>query len=198
MTNSDGCLWVFISIVFTVIAFGVLKILTGLSDAVVIVVAVILSILFTVKILGKPSGKMVFRHVLFMLIFFFGIKLMGGFLLSIIKSIENDSAIFSTEEVVTNTVLIEQNDTIPVFTSNRSWKDNFGNRYNGPLTVRERDYVRLKNHMDSYRPRSGGNFWGNLYNYIEYTDSPSLDLVMEMFSSINAEKNLIGWSLLKW
>ena len=190
MTNSDGCLWVFISFVITVISFGVIKIFSDLPNVAAVIMAVALSIFFTIKILGKPSGKMVLRQGIFLIIFFVGLKFIGSFVIDFIKNLENENATFSTEEVVTTKILIEKNDTIPVFTSNRSWKDNYGNRFSGPLSVREKDYLALHNHISNFRPLSGGNFWGNLYNYIEQKDTPSLDLVMEMFSEINAEKKL--------
>jgi hypothetical protein len=190
MTNSDGCLWIFITIVGTVIGFGVLKVVTGLSDTIAILVAVVGSLLFTIKVLGKPSGKMLLRQGAFIFLFIFGIKLLGGFLLSILDNFNIENATFSTEEVVSNVTIIEANDTIPVFTSNRYWKDNYGNSFNGPLMVRKRDFLKLKNHTNSYSPPSGGNFWGGLYNYLEHKDAPSLDLVMETFRRINSEKKL--------
>ena len=190
MTNSDGCLWIFFTIVCTVIGFGVIKIITDLSDWIVILMAITISILLTIKILGKPSIKMMFRQGLFMLVFFFGLKFIGSLLLGGLKNIDLEGPTFSSEEIVTNAVLIEEGDTIPVYTSMRSWRDNFGNRYSGPLTVRERDFLDLKDHITNYRPPSSGNFWGNLYQYIEVKDTPSLDLVMETFSKINSEKSL--------
>ncbi len=186
MTNSEGCLWVFISIVLTIICFGVIKIFSGLSDPIAIGLAILVSVFFTIKILGRPSGKMLVKHGIFLFVFLFGIKLVGGFIFELIKNIEGENPTFSTEEIVKNEVLIEVNDTIPVFSSNRKWKDNLGNRFSGPLTVRQSDFYKLENHIKGFRPPSGGNFWGNLYHYIEGKDGPSLDLVMEMFSKINA------------
>jgi hypothetical protein len=190
MTNSDGCLWVFISFVIGVISFGVVRIFSDLPNIAAFILAVALSVFFTIKILGKPSGKMLLRQGIFLIVLFFGIKFIGSFVLNFIKNLESETATFSTEEVVTTKILIENNDTIPVFTSNRSWKDNYGNRYIGPLSVREKDYLTLYNHTSNFRPPNGGNFWGNLYHYIEQKDTSSLDLVMEMFSQINAEKKL--------
>lgn len=190
MSNSDGCLWIFITIVFTVIGFGLIKIITSASDVLAIIIAVVTSLFFSFRILGKPSGKMIFRQAIFLIVFFYGIKLAGGFLISVLRNFEVEIPSFSEEENVTNAIIVEANDTIPVYTSNRFWKDSFGNNYNGPLTVREKDYLALKNHINTYRPASNKNFWGNLYKYIDVKDSPGLDLVMANFSRINSEKKL--------
>ncbi len=190
MTNSDGCLWIFFTIVFTVIGFGVIKIISDLSDWIAILMAIVISIMLTIKILGKPAGKMMFRQGLFMLVFFFGMKFIGSLVLSGLKDLDLEGPTFSSEEIVSNDIVIEDGDTIPVYTSVRLWKDNFGNSYSGPLTVRKRDFLNLKDHIGSYKPLSSRNFWGDLYRYIEVKDAPSLDLVMETFSKINTEKNL--------
>lgn len=190
MTNSDGCLWIFIAIVLSVIGFGVIKIFTGLSDTITILSAIVFSLLFTVKILGKPSGKMIFRLGFFILMLFIGTKIIGGLFINIIETLEVENPTFSTEEVVLDEILIEANDTVPVFTSNRFWRDNYGNSFRGPLTVRKSDFSRLRNHINTYRPPSNKYFWGGLYDYIDRKDAPSLDLVMNTFSKINKEKKL--------
>ncbi|WP_232729108.1 hypothetical protein [Ulvibacter sp. MAR_2010_11] len=97
---------------------------------------------------------------------------------------------FTTEDVVEETIYVEGLDTIPVFSSQRNWKDNYGNDYSGSLTIRERDFFNLKDHIKRYAPPKGGNFWGSLYDYIDRTDTPSLDLVLSTFAAINAEKQL--------
>ena len=190
MTNSDGCLWVFITIVATVIGFGIIKIVSGLQDIPALLLAIILAIFITIKLLGRPSGRMMIRQSLFLLVFFFGIKFIGGIFVSIIKTLTTENVKFSKEEIVTNDILIEENDTIPLYTSMRSWKDNLGNSFYGALSVRQRDYIKLQYSTKSFEPYSNQNFWGELYSYIEKKDAPSLDLVMTTFTRINAEKQL--------
>jgi hypothetical protein len=97
---------------------------------------------------------------------------------------------FTAEEKITKTHVVEDLDTIPVYSSNRNWKDNYGNEYTTDLSVRERDYHRLKDHIENYKPRGGGYFWGVLYKYIEKNDGPSLDLVMDAFTEINEQHHL--------
>jgi hypothetical protein len=190
MTNSDGCLWVFITIVATVIGFGIIKIASGLEDIPAILVAIILAILVTIKLLGRPSGRMLFRQSLIILVFFFGIKFIGVIFLNIIKAVSIENADFSKEETTTEGILIEDNDTVPIYSSMRTWKDNLGNGFYGSLAVRQRDYFKLQHSTRNYKPSSNQNFWGGLYAYMEKTDAPSLDLVMATFTRINEEKQL--------
>jgi hypothetical protein len=190
MTNSDGCLWVFITIVATVIGFGIIKTVSGLQDVPAILLAIILAILITIKLLGRPSVLMLIRQSLFILVFFFGIKFIGSIFLNIIKTVSTENVNFSKEEIVTDGIIIEDHDTIPIYSSMRSWRDNLGNNFYGALSVRQRDYLKLQHSTKDYKPSSNQNFWGELYAYIEKTDTPSLDLVMATFTRINAEKQL--------
>ena len=84
--NSDGCMWVFISIFCTVISYGVLKVVTGISDMITLFFAVIISLIICIKLLGKPSLKVILRQGLFLFLFLFGIKLIGGFFLNLINT----------------------------------------------------------------------------------------------------------------
>ena len=190
MTNSDGCLWVFITIVATVIGFGIIKIVSGLPDLLATLLAIVLAILITIKLLGRPSGRMLFRQSLFILVFFLGIKIIGGIFTHIIKTVVIENKNFSDEEFVTDAILIEDNDTIPIYTSTQSWKDNFGNSFYGSLSVRQSDYNILQYSTKNYRPSSNQNFWGELYSYLEKKNAPSLDLVMATFTKIHVEKQL--------
>ncbi|MGK0428329.1 MAG: hypothetical protein ACJAUR_002449 [Ulvibacter sp.] len=190
LTNSDGCLWVFIAIAATVIGFGIIKIVSGLQDIPALLLAIILAIIISIKLLGRPSGRMLIRQSLIILVFFFGIKFIGKVFINIIQTISTENAYFSKEEIITNDILIEGNDTIPVYTSMRSWKDNLGNNFSGTLSVRQRDYLKLQHSTKNYKPSSNQNFWGELYSYMEKTDTPSLDLVMATFTRINTEKQL--------
>jgi hypothetical protein len=188
--KSNGCLWIFILTVITVICFGVIKVITGLSDLLAIAIGVFLALLITLKIAGRPSLKSFFWNAILIFFVLFGFKFIGSFLMSLITNIELENPTFTNEDFVTTNVLIENNDTIPVYTSTRNWKDNYGNNYSGDLTVREKDYKKLHNHLQKYQPPSSNNFWGNLYNYMDEKDSPKLDLIINMFSKINENKKL--------
>jgi hypothetical protein len=187
MTDSSGCLWTFMIIVATVIGFGIIKVVSGLHNIPAILLAIILAIFISTKLLGRPHGRMLIRQILFILVFFFGMKLIGVIFLNIVST---ENASFSEEEIVKDDYLIKDNDTIPIYTSMRSWEDNLGNSFYGPLSVRQSDYLKLQHSTKNYETYSSQNFWGELYSYIEKKDAPSLDLVMATFTRINAKKKL--------
>lgn len=189
-STSDGCLWIFISIVCSVIGFGFIKIITGVSDGIAIAAAIVIALLVTIKLVGKPSSKLLFRQGLFLFLFFFGIKIIGGIFLNALQTIHIEETPSPSEEIITNHTIVENNDTIPVFTSYRTWRDNFGNQYKGSLTVREKDYLKLENSVARFIPPTTGNFWGNLYLYLAKKDTPSLDLVISTFDDIRKAENL--------
>ncbi|GEQ84571.1 hypothetical protein ULMS_00790 [Patiriisocius marinistellae] len=185
---SNGCLWIFLTFILTVVAFGVIKFAINLPNLITLFIAILLSLTLTFKILGKPSIKSILFNVTILIIVFSGLNYLGGFWNEIIH--QNDTAVFTEEESVATDTIFENNNIIPVFTSRRNWKDNYGNPYTGNLTVRQKDYDRLKNHIATFRYGNEPNFWGNLYNYIDEKDTPSLDLVMNTFKEIHAEKKL--------
>lgn len=184
----NGCLWIFLTFILTVVAFGVLKFTVNLPNLITLFLAISLSIGFTFKILGKPSLKSILANFVILIILFSGLNYLGSIWVDIVK--ENDTAVFTEEESVATDIIIENNDLIPIFTSRRNWKDNYGNPYTGNLTVRQKDYDRLKNQIANFRYTNDQNFWGSLYNYMDRNDTPSLDLVMKTFKEIHAEKKL--------
>ncbi len=188
--SSDGCLWIFLVGVFSIIFFGIIKVFSPLASSIVVIIAVIVSIFLVVKMLGKPSIKVILRNGIIIFLFLFGVQFIGKVFIKILKTSYNETPTFTKEEKISKTSVIENSDTLALYTTNRIWKDNYGNHYETELSVRERDYLKLKNHINSYNPPTTGHFWGNLYDYIDRTDTPSLDLVLEAFNSINDSKKL--------
>lgn len=183
-----GCLWIFLTFTLTVVAFGVLKFSINLPDAPTVLIAIVLSITFTFQILGRPSIKFILVNFVILTITFGGLKYLGGLWTSMMR--EQNTAVFSEKEAVATGTIMEDNDTIRVFTSRRNWKDNYGNPFTGNLTVRQKDYKRLKNQTTHFKYTTKANFWGSLYNYIDKKDAPSLDLVMNTFKEIHIQKKL--------
>jgi len=188
--NKNGCLWVFLVGIFSILGFGIIETVFNFSGLFTTLISVLLAILLINKMLGKPTIKTAIGNGFFIFITIFFLQWFGKFLFNSLESYSKEEASFKKEEAVKESTKIESEDTVKVFTSSRVWKDNYGKNYSGDLTVRERDYIRLNNHIDSYTPPSGGNFWGNLYDYIERTDTPSLDLVLETFKEINKSQQL--------
>ncbi|MBV1923670.1 MAG: hypothetical protein KUG68_06565 [Flavobacteriaceae bacterium] len=188
--NKNGCLWVFLVGIFSLLSFGIVETVFNFSGFFTTLISVLLAILLINKMLGKPSVKAAIANSIFVFFFIFFLQMFGKFLMNNLENYSEEEATFKKEEAVKEGTKVETEDTVKVFTSSRKWKDNYGNNYSGNLTVRESDYLRLDKHINSYKPPSGGNFWGNLYDYIDRTDTPSLDLVMETFTEINKSQNL--------
>ncbi len=178
-----------VSGIFTLIGYAVIKNVFGFHSFISLVLALGISVFFTLKIFGGQPKRTIIQGIV-VIVSIFSVFTIFSYLFSIITPYTNEDVSFVKEESVSRTTLIEDRDTVTVYRSNRVWKDNYGNNYAGDLTVREQDFYNLKGHINSYRPPGGGNFWGNLYDYIDRKDTPSLDLVIKTFESINAEKKL--------
>lgn len=186
--TTNGCLWIFVVSIFTIISLGFIKYFLGFPEFFAIIAAIASAIVAGNYLLGKPSIKSLVLNLTLIIGLFYGIAYISNYLLTFVTT--NKTAVFNEDDIVSSQYIIENNDSIPVFTSNHHWRDNYGNNYSGALTVREKDYNELRNYMLNYRPSSTHNFWGGLYNYMEQKDAPSLDLVMQVFKDIHKTKNL--------
>ncbi|MCB0456564.1 MAG: hypothetical protein R2776_05200 [Flavobacteriaceae bacterium] len=154
------------------------------------IVSAIVSILLANKIAGKPTIGSLFKNVGFLFLLIIGIRFLLLFLIEFVTIPTTEETTFKVEEGVAKSIILEGIDSVSVYSSNRVWKDNYGNNYQGKLAVREKDFLRLHKHINSYKVTSSANFWGSLYDYIDRTDTPSLDLVMATFEEIHSRKNL--------
>lgn len=186
-TNNQGCLWSVVTFIGSFVAFGTLSFI-GFSSLSATILSVV-SISFLASLLmGKPQKGFLLGNAFFYIATFLVIKFIFSFITDAFEN--NKSATFNKTEEVAKSTLVENNDTILVYSSNRVWKDNFGNKYGTNLTVRETDYLSLYKHLERYNGGTSGNFWGDLYDYLDQKDSPKLDLVMTAFAEIQASKNL--------
>lgn len=183
----NGCLWIFLTFIFTIIAFGVIQLFVGLHQVITLIIALALSIFFTYKLLGSPSLISLFKNTVFLVLLFIGLRYVGSFLVAITQQ---EHAVFTKEETITKDYILEQQDTILVYKSKRYWIDNYGNTFTGDLMVRANDYKKLQGYTRQYTPTNTSNFWGGLYKHMEQQDAPSLDLVMQMFTQIHQQKNM--------
>ncbi|MAP53679.1 hypothetical protein [Altibacter sp.] len=187
--SPQGCVWTLLVMVIGGIVFSVLQIGTNLPTFLNVAIGLFLGLVITYTFLGKPKLKSVFQSFLLVLFVFLALKTLFGLLIDLWETHSKDM-VFTSEEKVLQTTIIDDNDTIPVFSSTRRWTDNYGNLFEGDLTVRVNDYYALKDYIATYRTGTRGNFWGNLYDHIERKDLPSLDLVIRNFERIRAERNL--------
>ena len=186
----NGCLPFFILGIFSFLSFIILLIVFPFSVNVSGIIAIVISIVFLKYVFEKAVIKKLIQSGIFIYILFFGLQFVLQFFLNILNpKIENDDT-FIIEEGIKKIRVLEDNDSIVLYSSNRVWRDNYGNHFKGKLSVREKDYLRLKNHINKYQPLYEETFWGDLYDYIARTDTPSLDLIMETFIAINKEKKL--------
>lgn len=186
-TNNHGCIWSVVAFAFSVIAFGMLSVF-GFSSLFAAILGIIVAAIVTSLMMGKPRKGFLWGSAFFYFASIMILKFMFGF---ISDAFENRTLpTFNKSEQVAKSTIIENNDTILVYSSNRIWKDNFGNEYNANLTVREADYVLLYKHLERYKGSTSGNFWGDLYDYLDQKDTPKLDLVITAFAEIQAAQNL--------
>lgn len=188
--GNSGCLWLFILGLLSLFSFIIITLVFNLSNGLAGFLAVFASLLFLKLVLGKNSFKNLLRSGVIVLIVLFGLQFAMKFLLNSLLPDNDKKVTFTTEEKISETKIIEDNDTLILYTSHRDWRDNYGNNFKGDLSVRKKDYNRLKNHINSYQPNSEEHFWRNLYEYIASTDTPSLDLIIEAFVELNKEKKL--------
>ena len=186
-TNNHGCLWSVVAFVLWFIAFGILSIM-GFSTLFAAILGIVAAFILTSAMMGKPKNGFLWGSA----VFYFVMVLFLRFAFSFISDTfeERKSPTFNKNEQVAKSTLIENNDTILVYSSNRVWRDNFGNEYDANLTVREADYLSLYKHLEQYKGSTSGNFWGDLYDYLDRKDTPKLDLVITAFAEIQANKNL--------
>jgi hypothetical protein len=187
--NANGCLWLVVVILVLGVSFGVMTISFDLPVLVTLLISVAASIFITLKLVGKPTLISIIKNIV-AAVLILGLLTAGISLLFTLVTSKQDSVVFTAEETVARSTYVEGTDTLLVYASARRWRDNYGNDFNTTLTVRDRDYQQLKDHIRTYRAPSSRNFWGDLYDYIDRTDSPSLDLIMNGFNKIRKEKKL--------
>ncbi|MDC7995266.1 hypothetical protein [Altibacter sp. HG106] len=182
--TSSGCMWPLLVCIFTLLLFTAFRGFIQLSWMLALPLALVLSVLLTRLLLGAPSTRRLFANAVIILMVFAGVYWGFQQILGILRTLHvTQNETFNAEEAVAPSQLVIDNDTIVVYESHRYWTDNYGNNYNGYLRVREADYLALRNHIANYRIPPG-NFWGNLYDYIDRTDSPKLDLLLQTFQEV--------------
>lgn len=187
--EDSGCLWIFALLFLTLFTFIGLHQLIGLSTPISISIGVIIAAIITYRWLGIPNFISFLKNIGVIILIIAGLRFAGNLVISFTKTTPHAEH-FMKEEGVLKSQLVIENDTIPTYTSHRVWKDNYGHNYRGDLTIREQDFLDLHHHLAQYKTNSNKNFWGGLYEYLESTDGPKLDLVMQTFERLHAEKKL--------
>ncbi len=188
--NSNGCLWIFLVGLMAFFGWIFMTFFIDINSFVALGIAVIVASILITKWIGKPSIASLIVYGGLLVFLFLGLQFLSNYLQNDISPLSEEKN-FKKEEGVDLSTIVENEDTVAVYTSHRIWRDNYGNNFKGDLVVRERDYRRLnQNHNNwTYKP-SSGHFWGNLYDYLDRTNTSSLDLVMTTFREIHKEKSL--------
>jgi hypothetical protein len=187
--HANGCLWLVVMAIVLTVTFGVITVSLDIPILLSLILSMAGAIFIALKLVGKPKWSGVIGGAVIAVVII-GILVAGlSFLFSVLE-LTPKTTVFKTEESVQKTYRIEGNDSVEVYAANRFWRDNYGNDFSDTLEIRVRDYEKLRNHINSYRPASSVNFWGDLYDYIERTDRPALDIIMDSFQSIQKEKKL--------
>jgi len=187
---AGGCAKIFAVFIIAIILIGLIQIIINPHFLITVIISFVLAAAL-IKTLSTPSDKKGRFSKKFPLLFFIGILfLFGGLALKISNGFNTSYTENSVEEVVILEPKIINTDTISVYRSNRNWKDNYGNKYSGVLAVKESDYQEMNTIISQYTSSSYSNFWGDLYDFMERKNGDDLDLIYEMFSEIQAKKQL--------
>lgn len=187
--ENNGCLWIVLPAILTVIIFGIIRYLITIDPLVNLIIAIVIAVFFTFKILGKPSGKAILKTLLVLGLVFVLLFVAKSFL-QFIFDLPDTEIVESIDENVQFETRIVNQDTFQLYTSNRVWRDSYGKNYAGALSVRDRDFQRLQNSQDNFKADPSLSYWGQLYNLMEKENTPSLDLVFQTFDKIHATNKL--------
>ncbi|MFC5048054.1 hypothetical protein ACFSTE_01405 [Aquimarina hainanensis] len=95
-----------------------------------------------------------------------------------------------TSEIVSKEKKVINGDSLFILTHQRKWKDNYGNRFSGDFSIRERDYFASAKAYDNHTSHLQKMHWANLYAYLINTNTPHLDLILQEFEQIQKQKKL--------
>lgn len=188
--KNSGCAWIIVFGLFAFILTVLIQLTTDVSFLLSFLISFLITLFITQKLVGTSTNKSLFKNIIGVFILVVGLRFVLFGLIDFLQTYLNEDYQFQKEEGVGLSKMVEEGDTINVYASYRVWRDNYGNDFNGTLTVRERDFQRLFNQVSLFRPKKSDNFWGELYHYMEQTDGPSLDLVVNTFEQILAEEKL--------
>ncbi len=137
----------------------------------------------------KKTEKRAWKYVLYSTLLL--ISLMG------IRSILNGLPTYQEEKVKPNIsehiyreTILEKGDSITLLSQQRTWKDNYGNSFEGNFSVRETDYTLSKKEYFDNRQNYSRFSWGNLYQSLATADTPRLDLILQKLEEIQASRTL--------
>ena len=187
---AGGCLSIILMIMMTIMVFALLYSL-GFTSMVTAFVSLVISSFFVRVMLKRIKEKRKNRFafpVVFAIILFIGF---GFFMYKVEMASEGSTYSFDKEDVIVADTIKVNQVQVPVLSAKRYWRDNSGNSFEGTLSVREADHIRLENLSSQYTSRGYDQyFWGDLYDFLEQRSNSSLDLLYNTFETIGKERGL--------
>ncbi|MFT5104199.1 MAG: hypothetical protein ACI86C_001863 [Candidatus Latescibacterota bacterium] len=187
--ENNGCLRIIVPVFLTIIGFAVIRNFIDINYLLALIIAFLGAIFLSYKLLGKPSVSSALITLLaigLVVVLLFVAKTF----LQFIFDIPETKVVNLADENVERETRILNEDSVYLYTSNRVWKDYYGRNYAGPLSVRDSDFQRLRYSQNDFTPLDHLSYWGQLYDLMDKQNTSSLDLVMETFDKIHAEKKL--------
>jgi len=176
-----GCITTIAIFVVATIIFSVQQTFFTLNAFPSFVVAYIISSVLVNKITYFSNPKTAKLSIIRYLVL--GFLIFGAFLYLKNSLLDNTQINLEEEKEVTTTEIIKENNkNIKVIAHFRTWKDNYGNKYQGNFAVRELDYNLLN--KKQFNPKQYQNFWHNLYSFMYFSNKNKLDLIYSSFDKI--------------
>lgn len=187
---AGGCLSIILMIMMSIMVYALLYTL-GFTNMVTAFISLVVSSFFVRAMLQRIKEKRKNRFafpVLFACIVFIGF---GVFMYKVGLVSEGNNYAFDKEDIIVADTIRVADVSVPVLSAKRAWRDNSGNSFNGTLSVREEDHIRLENLSAQFTStRYDQYFWGDLYDFLEQRSNSSLDLLYTTFETIGKERNL--------
>ncbi|MEP2936207.1 MAG: hypothetical protein ABJM06_12630 [Gilvibacter sp.] len=186
---AGGCLSIVLMIMMSVIVFALLYSL-GFTNTITAFASLVISSFFVRAMLKQVREKGRYRYTFPIL--FVSILVIGfGIFMYKASTLTSGTYTFEKEDVIVADTIQIAEVRVPVLSAKRSWRDNSGNNFQGTLSVREEDHLRLENLSAQYTSSSYDQyFWGDLYDFLEQRSNSSLDLLYTTFETIGKERGL--------
>lgn len=93
-------------------------------------------------------------------------------------------------EAIYREKILEKGDSITLLSHNRSWSDNYGRGYQSVFSIREYDYYQSRKNYNDIKDQGKSITWGQLYQHLSDTNTPSLDLILKELKHIKNSNQL--------
>ncbi len=186
-SKTSGCIVFPVLVLMSGIGAGIIRFFMPISMGTIFVMLLLLSSWIWGKINSDDQGKTSYRYLIYSVVMF------GVFF--VFRNFSFPTGIFpdhfsNISEKIYKEKRYENGDSITILSQNRSWKDNYGNRYTGIFSIREEDYYSNERSYLSHTRTYPNLSWSALYSYLIQLDTPKLDLILASLTQIKETKKL--------